>query len=185
MVHKIIRSALLVSTLAYNVFGELAVKNIFNKGIILQRSQAVPIWGTAPLGANIAIVFGDQQPKAKYGISGVRRILLDPLAVTSESQKQFIASDMHSIVIDDILVGGIWLASGQPNMDNPLGSNKFSILYHALGVLSCGLALVFDEYGLRPPQQYFVVAKVPISNPESPLNHANQRSESIHAQFLA
>jgi sialate O-acetylesterase len=103
------------------LFADLKVHQLFSKGAILQRNQTVPVWGWATAGSTINLTFADQLAETKSGPDGKWMIKLQPMPASSESRSISISDGKNTLSIDDVLVGEVWLCSGQSNMDFGLG----------------------------------------------------------------
>ena len=86
--------------------------------MVLQRDVAVPVWGWAAAGEDVSVSFAGQTKVTQANEQGKWLVKLDPLATSAESREMKIGSR----VIKDVLVGEVWLASGQSNMGFPLSS---------------------------------------------------------------
>ncbi|EOR94588.1 Sialic acid-specific 9-O-acetylesterase [Arcticibacter svalbardensis MN12-7] len=91
--------------------------------MVLQRQQKVPVWGTAQANAIVNVLFAGQSKSVKVNLDGNWRIDLDALRASAEPQMMTITSKwdnkMKEIKIKDVLVGEVWLCSGQSNMYRP------------------------------------------------------------------
>ncbi|MBC8009874.1 MAG: hypothetical protein H7067_07235, partial [Burkholderiales bacterium] len=107
---------------------DIALHPLFSDGAILQRDTAVPVWGTATPGANITITFAGQSLTATAAPSGRWQTTLAPLAASADSRELLARSsasaDGSPLTVRDVLVGDVWLASGQSNMDSPMSSGS-------------------------------------------------------------
>ena len=88
----------------------------FTDGAILQRDMRVPIWGTGAAGETVRVSFAGQERTTVVGADGRWRVDLEPLAASSEG-RDLTANDL---TVRDVLVGEVWLCSGQSNMAVPL-----------------------------------------------------------------
>lgn len=95
---------------------EITLPAIIDSGMILQRDAQVPIWGWASEGETITVSFAGQTKTATPDESGKWMIELDPLPASSESRNMKIRGE-DEITLSDILVGEVWLAAGQSNME--------------------------------------------------------------------
>lgn len=93
---------------------ELKLPGLFGDHMVLQRDQAVPVWGTAAPGAKVIVKFRDQEKTATAGADGKWMVKLDPLKAGGPDKLSVIAE--NTVVIDDVLVGEVWVGSGQSNM---------------------------------------------------------------------
>jgi sialate O-acetylesterase len=95
---------------------EVKLNGLFSDGAVLQQGIAVPVWGTASEGEQVTVKFQDQTvtATAKDGRWMVRLKPLKPggpftLSVTGEAKGS-------PVVVSNVLVGEVWLCSGQSNM---------------------------------------------------------------------
>ncbi|MCA1809775.1 MAG: hypothetical protein LC725_10055, partial [Lentisphaerae bacterium] len=82
--------------------------------MVLQADMPTPIWGTATPGAMITVRFRGQTKTAQTDAQGQWRVLLDPLE--SGGPDQLVIQADTELVLEDVLVGEVWLGSGQSNM---------------------------------------------------------------------
>ncbi|MFT5466089.1 MAG: sialate O-acetylesterase [Verrucomicrobiales bacterium] len=109
----IIAALLILGSQAHAV--ELA--EIFGDHMVLQRGKPVAIWGTAEPEEAVVVQFKAQTLKTTADPDGNWRVRLESLK-TSHKPAELTVND---IVLKDVLVGEVWLASGQSNMFWPLG----------------------------------------------------------------
>ena len=102
---------------------ELELPSILADQMILQREQVVPIWGTAEAGAEVVVEFAGQKEKVITNLEGEWLIRLSPLEASAQSRQMKISATLKEEkverVLSDILVGEVWLNSGQSNMYRP------------------------------------------------------------------
>ncbi len=89
---------------------------VFSDHMVLQREMAVPVWGTADAGESVKVTFAGQTLETKAGEDGNWLVKLKPLTTNANPQTLTI----NDIVINDVLVGEVWLCSGQSNMEMPM-----------------------------------------------------------------
>ena len=104
-----------------STFADLKAHQLFSKGAILQRNQAVPVWGWAEAGATISLNFADQKHTTTCDSNGKWLIKLNSMPASKESRSMTISDGQNQLLIEDLLVGEVWLCSGQSNMDFGLG----------------------------------------------------------------
>lgn len=97
----------------------LAPNSLFSDNAVLQRDRAVPVWGTAPEGTTVTVEFNGQSVTAKT-INNQWQVQLAPMPANATPQTMTI-SGAGTRLIKNILVGDVWLASGQSNMERQLG----------------------------------------------------------------
>lgn len=92
----------------------------FADHMVLPMERKVPVWGTATPGATVEIRFGGNSSSGKADAQGHWKIELPPQKPSAEGRELGIRSDGEELVLRDVLVGEVWLCSGQSNMDFPL-----------------------------------------------------------------
>ena len=95
---------------------ELKVASPFTDSAILQRDMKVPVWGWSTPGSEVSISFNGQTIKASTNDKGEWKADLAPLKAGGPYEMH-IADGKSKISLKDILVGEVWICSGQSNMD--------------------------------------------------------------------
>jgi sialate O-acetylesterase len=114
---RILHRVFLFSTvLAVAVRADVTPAPLFTDHAVLQRDKPVAIWGRATPGEKVTVRFAAQQRSATTGTDGRWIVLLDALATASEGAELTIAGK-NTVVVHDVVVGDVWLCSGQSNME--------------------------------------------------------------------
>jgi len=105
----------------------------FGDGMVLQREMPVPVWGTATPEKLVTVRFADAEVSAIADSMGKWRVNLPKLAASKESRTLEVVEDepqfnlfglfgdaSDRIVLKDVLVGEVWFACGQSNMECPI-----------------------------------------------------------------
>jgi sialate O-acetylesterase len=92
---------------------------IFTDHLVLQRDQVVPIWGWATPGQVIRVAFAGQDVTTTTDANGCWRAQLAPLRLSS-TPAELVVTGSTTLRLRDVLVGDVWLCSGQSNMGFPL-----------------------------------------------------------------
>lgn len=100
-------------------FGEVRANQMFSDHMVLQRDMPVPIWGTAAPGEKIAVTFRSQKKQTQADKDGKWLVRLDPLKVGEPGK--LTVSGSGSVTFSDVLVGEVWVGSGQSNMAGGTG----------------------------------------------------------------
>ncbi len=98
---------------------ELKLPSIFGSHMVLQRNHANPVWGKADPGAKVFVVIDGQTKSTKADAKGNWEVKLDPMKV-GKPRKLVIESNKDRLQYDDVLVGEVWVCSGQSNMAWPV-----------------------------------------------------------------
>ena len=101
----------------------LRLPRIFGDGMVLQRQARLPVWGWGAPGRPVTVTFGGTSRSATPGPSGAWRIVLPPQSAAGP-HRLVVRSGTDSVVARDVLVGDVWVASGQSNMEWPLSSTR-------------------------------------------------------------
>ena len=99
---------------------------LFGDHAVLQRDTKVPVWGWAAPGARITVSFAGQEKTATAGTGGTWLLSLDPMAACATSRTLNVQSEIPNLrtEISDVLVGDVWICSGQSNMEMGIGMCK-------------------------------------------------------------
>lgn len=101
---------------------ELKLPAIIADHMVLQQKQENPIWGWDAPGTEVTVTFGDQVKKAKAGDDGKWTVKLDPVDASADPATLKVDGS-SSRVIKDVLVGEVWMCSGQSNMGWTVGGD--------------------------------------------------------------
>ena len=119
--------------LVQTVFAQISLPYIFSDNMVLQRGQKIPVWGFSSPNETIKVAFKKQLKETKANEKGEWMVYLNqekaggPYLLT--------VSGKNKITFKNVLIGDVWLASGQSNMewnlaategyDNELNQTKF------------------------------------------------------------
>ena len=112
------RLFLLFLCAAVNTSGNVRLPVIWSDNMVLQRDKPVKIWGWADAGEKIGIQFKKQQVYTRADASGRWHVLLKP--EPAGGPFQIVVKGRNTIVLNNILVGEVWICSGQSNMEWPV-----------------------------------------------------------------
>ena len=116
--------ALMVGLLAAGTaVAEVRVDKAFGDHMVLQREMPVPIWGTAAAGEKVTVTFAGQTKTATADADGKWMLRLDALKTNAKAATLVVqsASGTGKTEIADVLVGDVWVGSGQSNMAGGTG----------------------------------------------------------------
>ncbi|MGN6627370.1 MAG: sialate O-acetylesterase [Tepidisphaeraceae bacterium] len=101
---------------------EAAVRlpRIFSDHMVIQRDAPVAVWGWDTPGESVTVRFANQTKSAAADAQGKWSVTLDPLKTSAAAQTLEARDGGGAVVIHDVLVGEVWLASGQSNMHFPM-----------------------------------------------------------------
>lgn len=99
------------------VKAELRVARIFSDNAVLQQQLTVPVWGWSTPGSKVSVGFGEQLKTTVALPDGSWKIRLDEMKATSDARTMYVMSDTDTLRVANVLVGEVWFASGQSNME--------------------------------------------------------------------
>src|SRR5210317_393119 len=114
------RRSVCVLLLALAIFGglheislaDVKLPAVLGSHMVLQRDQAVPVWGRAAPGESVTVTFGGKTRKANADEAGRWQVALPKLAASSEPRSMLIEGSGGSrIELTDILVGEVWFCT--------------------------------------------------------------------------
>lgn len=109
--------AIVVSFLPFaTATAQLSIPKVISSDMILQQGQLVPIWGYAKPGERITVAFGNQKVKTRANEKGEWMAKLQPMVADTTSRTLVIKGKKETINCENVVVGEVWLASGQSNM---------------------------------------------------------------------
>jgi sialate O-acetylesterase len=111
-----------VSLLVPSARAEVKLASPFTSHMVLQRDMKVPVWGTAEAGEDVTVEFAGQKVSATADAEGKWRVDLNPMDASAESRDFTVTGSKTArpIMLGDVLVGEVWLGSGQSNMTFPV-----------------------------------------------------------------
>lgn len=109
---------LVVISCACTAMASVKPNSLFSDHMVLQRGVSVPVWGTAGEGEEVTVQFNGQKVSAKTK-DGKWMVKLNPLK--EGGPYAMTISGENIVTLNDILVGEVWVCSGQSNMERQLG----------------------------------------------------------------
>lgn len=103
----------------------LRLPRLFQDGMVVQRDVSVPVWGWATGGATVSVTFAGREQSAAADHTGEWRLQFPPMTAGGPHVLTVATADSQ-INIRDVLIGDVWVASGQSNMEWPLNRSSYS-----------------------------------------------------------
>lgn len=95
----------------------LRLAGLFCDGAVLQREKPVPVWGWAAPGAEVRVAFSGAEVRATAGRDGQWRVMLPAMPASAKGATLAVRAGSEKLAVRDVLVGEVWLCSGQSNME--------------------------------------------------------------------
>jgi len=96
---------------------KIEVSPMFGDHMVLQRELSVPVWGTSDAGEEVTVKFAGQTKTTKADKDGKWRVSLDAMKANPKAQSMTVGE----VTFEDVLVGDVWIGSGQSNMAGGFG----------------------------------------------------------------
>jgi sialate O-acetylesterase len=101
---------------------DVKLPGVFGDHMVLQRGLAVPVWGWAEPGEEVTVRFAGQEKEATTDGLGKWTVRLEPVEANNEGRSLEIVGS-NKVVLRDVLVGDVWVCSGQSNMEWPVSAS--------------------------------------------------------------
>lgn len=100
---------------SYSPAKDIELLPLFTDNMVLQQKQAIPIWGTAEPGGEVTVTLNDQQSKGIVDSEGNWKVSLSP--VPAGGPYELSVRGEKTIKINNVMIGEVWICSGQSNME--------------------------------------------------------------------
>ena len=162
----------------------MKLNSLFQNGAVFQREKNIPVWGKTLPNHHLTAQFGGTKSATVSNDQGDFRLFLPPFKAGGPHTLTVTDTDSNeSIEVHDILVGEVWLASGQSNMSYLLESDwALDTTIPKEQKLSCKQRMEFCKEISNPSQcRFFMVKQAATANLESEAVGQWQRMDSEHA----
>ncbi|MBO7538879.1 MAG: sialate O-acetylesterase [Prevotella sp.] len=109
---KLLIILLAVTCVSFAASAEVRLPQLFQSGMVMQRGKPIPVWGWADKGEQVTITFQKKTYTTTADDQGCWRIDLPKMKAGGPFQMS-----INQLTIDNILIGDVWLLSGQSNID--------------------------------------------------------------------
>ncbi|WP_266365538.1 sialate O-acetylesterase [Tellurirhabdus rosea] len=112
-------SILFLIFLSTTAFAQVRLARVFSDHVVLQRQQPIPVWGWAKPGEKVSVALAGQTQSVKAGTDGKWTVRFAPLEAGGPHTLSVTAKSGKAAA-SDVLIGEVWLCSGQSNMEWPV-----------------------------------------------------------------
>jgi sialate O-acetylesterase len=99
-------------------FSDVSMPTVFSDHMVLQREMLVPVWGKADAGEAVTVEFSGQRLTTEAGVDGKWMVKLS--SMSAGGPFALVVQGKNTLRFSDVLVGEVWVCSGQSNMEYPL-----------------------------------------------------------------
>lgn len=101
----------------------IELPSFFSDGMVLQQQSGAKIWGWLDGGGTVTVTFASQTKNALTDEEGRWEVTFQGLSASGEGAEMTISDGTETKVINDVVVGEVWIASGQSNMEWPVSQS--------------------------------------------------------------
>ena len=145
--------ACLLVGLAGSALADVSLPAIFSDHMVLQRDQKDRVWGWAEPGEEVTVGMCGQTKTAKAGADGAWKVELDPMPAGGPFE--LTVKGKNAITFKDVLVGEVWICSGQSNMQWPVNLTDDADLERASATDPMIRLITVPNVGTQEPQKTF------------------------------
>ena len=120
-VSPILRFALVGAVISSSVRADVKLPAILSDHMVLRRTAKVPVWGNAAPDEDVTVSLNGQTAKAEADAAGKWMTFLN-LEDSAPGPFEMTVTGTNKLTLSDVVVGEIWLASGQSNMAMTVGA---------------------------------------------------------------
>lgn len=133
IIHKLkysMKKLLLIAALVASCVSaraELRLRNVFSDGMVLQQKSQAAIWGTADKGATVKVQasWSDTPVSCKADNEGKWKLTIPTPDGSYETRSITVTSGKEKITVNNVLIGEVWLGSGQSNMEMMMDGSEY------------------------------------------------------------
>ncbi len=117
LLHALKQTAIICTVVLFSapsLLAEVKTPNVFGSHMVLQRDQPNRVWGRADANEKVTVKIADQTHEAQADKDGNWEVKLNPLAVGGPHE--LVIKGSNELKFEDVMVGEVWICSGQSNM---------------------------------------------------------------------
>lgn len=138
-----------LTTVGQQLLAQTRLPAIIGSNMVLQRNVSVPIWGWAAPGRQVKVEFAGQTVSTITGSDSLWQVKLSSLKASETGRPMIISAGEQQTKFNYILVGEVWLCSGQSNMEYPIDKTEYHYANPATGIDSSEAELKNSHPGIR------------------------------------
>lgn len=113
----------LAMSVGQSAMADVKMPAVLSDHMVLQQEMPIPVWGTAEAGEEVTVTFGTDKASTKADAKGNWEVKLAALKANNKPE-DLVVSGKNKVELKDILVGEVWVCSGQSNMSFGMGGTK-------------------------------------------------------------
>lgn len=147
-----------------NARADISLPHVFGSHMVLQRDQPIIIWGWAGAGETVTVQLGSASKSTQANARGEWKVALP--AMSAGGPYTLTVTGSSTISYDDVMIGEVWLCSGQSNMEFGMGmlnnpAQEIALANHP------GIRLLLVEHNWQPQPTNDIVGAWKVCTPQS------------------
>ena len=122
---RLVLTVFLSCLLSFSGWAKVSLPQFFADGMVLQRDKEIKIWGKADPQERVTVRFKNKTHKTKADRNGYWQLTMPAQAADALSNTLTVKAKSNTLTIKDILIGDVWICSGQSNMEWILGQFNY------------------------------------------------------------
>jgi sialate O-acetylesterase len=106
-----------------DIHADVKLPSVLNSHMVLQRDMPIPVWGWADAGETVTVTIGESSAKATADADGKWKVSLPAMKADGKAHSLTVVGN-NTVTLEDILIGEVWVGSGQSNMEWQLRSTN-------------------------------------------------------------
>lgn len=139
-----------VALVASTAQADVKLPNVFGDHMVLQQKQKNKVWGLADVGEPVTVTIDKQSQKATAAADGSWSVMLDPIPVGGPYELS--VKGKNEVKLTDVLVGEVWVCSGQSNMQWSVNSSTDADMERLAAKFPRIRMINFPQIGLQEPK---------------------------------
>ncbi|MEM7315914.1 MAG: 9-O-acetylesterase, partial [Planctomycetota bacterium] len=108
---------LLALTTTPLLHAELRLPGFFGDHMVLQQEKPIKVWGWAEAGEEVTVALSGKTATTKAADNGTWQVEMPAMKASNEAHSLKVTAGEQSVELTDVLIGEVWLCSGQSNME--------------------------------------------------------------------
>lgn len=118
----VVASLFFLTSVASQVGADVKLPNVISSNMVLQRDRPLPIWGWADPQEEVTVRLDDKTASAKADAQGCWKVVFPAVKADGKAHRMTF-SGKNKLELDNILIGDVWVGSGQSNMEFSLAGS--------------------------------------------------------------
>ena len=161
---KLFLFALLIS---FGSYAQLQVSKLFSDHMVLQRDQPIHVWGWQTKGKKVIVTFNNMVKSTRADRNGAWEVVFPKMEANATPQVLKVASGKEEKLFTDVIIGDVWVCSGQSNMEWQLKNTNDATVEIARSSDALLRHFKIPNSSAKVPEETLVGGEWEVANPEN------------------